>query len=355
MLEEIKGEKDPTVLDVVAIIKNGKKVLFHADSPMFEYQRTTKKREQVDVLPRFIPLSDNIPVVTDVIRHTSRANISLQTLVKGRVELPENEFDLTFVPSQIFRTYNIIRDGFVNIEHIHVTVDKDTFGLLNVMLSLSQMKVVEKMKDGSVSLLLNLINIPVISRQMTANVSLDEFKSLSTALIRSQGIVKGIKASVPTEDRKPLTMENEYGVEAAQWLSSIGVRDYGFIPKSKPRETTNHYVTTEVTWKLKGISSLPSVKEVMAKVEAKKTLTTREKLVYNGVTKAENVDDAQELLSTHQAEVKELQHLLSDMVFTLIIGKTWFAGEEDDVNTVVRVEDKDIPLTIEKRRVEVEV
>ena len=360
-LSYLPPENVTTVNDILTILTQGT-VHLHTKSSLFEYNRITKKQDAIDVLPRFLD-NGKPPLITDIVVHSERANVSLQTIMHGNVEIPENEWDIKYVPSNTFRNYTVIRDGILNIKTLHLTVDNRTQGALDTTLTSTQMDVLN-VRDDETEVVIHLSKLPVINRTMRTELSLRSFEAAITNLLQVQGIVKGIKSSTSIETRKTAGIENKYGKEAATWLSSLGVRDYGFSPKGRTAETKDHYVATEVKWAVKGMSSLPSVNEVKKKVSSNKKLTPREVLVYNGMRLVDAVspESVNEMLALYKKDVKNTQAYIGSMVQTIILGKTWFDGEPDVVDTEIEIiasagpeERIKIPLTISMRQVDIKV
>jgi len=347
-LNYLPVEDATTIMDVVGVLAQGD-VKIYTDSPMFKYKRTTKATTQAEELPRFTPSPGECSTVTGIVQHSSRANVSIQTIVNGTVEVPENEWDLKHIPTHITRNYTVIKDGVRNIDDLPVVVDDKTYDALTDILGLEQMTVVS---DNHI--IIHMSKLPVINRMMSRSVSLDSYVSLVERLTDLQGVVKGLKASISTENRKTDGMKEKYGDDAAGWLSSIGVRDYGFSPKTKSAESQDFYPATEVVYKLKGLSSLPSVKDVVKKLDADKPLTLRERLVHEGMMN--DASSPKEALEAAQSEVKGIQNELSKLTYSIIIGKTWFDGVEDDpVNAGAVILGEQVPLTISTKKSDIPI
>lgn len=346
-LNYLPPEDATTLMDVVGVLAAAEDVKLCVNSPLFKYNRTSKASKQAEELPMFVPNPEEAAKVTGVVTHSSRANVSIQTIINGSVKLPENEWNLNFIPSHITRNYTVIKDGIRNIDDLPLLVSDETYHRLAEILEPHQMSVI-----SATQVVVHLSKLPVINRVMSRSVDLDKFKHLVEDLTVYQGIVKGLKASIPTDQRKTEGMKEKYGEDAATWLSSIGVRDYGFSPKSKSVESTDSYPATEVVYKIKGLSSLPSVKDVQKKLDADKPLTLREKLVYNGLSAKS--DDMKQSLEAFQAEVRTTQTELSKMTYAIIIGKTWFDGVSDEtVDTKLDVLGESVPLTITMKKTDI--
>lgn len=349
-------EDASTVLDFLGVLSTSDDVGMVTDSRFFEYNRTSAARKQTDELPAFEEDTGKVKKVNGLVFNSTRANVSIQTQIEGVVEVPENEWDLKFIPSKQIRNYTIIRDGILNIPKLDLVIDQKTHDALKGMGA--SMEVVRSITDdGKVRVVLDLSRHPVISRQMVNDVTLGEFRETVSELFYAQGVVKGLKHHLPKGSKRFEGLADEYGEDAAKWLSSIGVRDYGFSPKVTSEKSGDVYMATEVSYKAKGLSSLPSTNAVMKKVEANKPFTISEFLVHNGINRGMTMseDAIKKALETEEANVKDLQENLSSMVYALIISKSWFEGEDDVVETELNYGKYSAKLTITTEKKEIAI
>lgn len=356
-LNYLPPENAPTVLDVLREIDKQEVVKIVVDSPDFDYVRTTRGSTTEEKLPRFISTPGQYATVTGLTYNSSRPNVSLQTLLTGTVEVPENEFDLKRVPSMQWRNYTVIRDGILNIKALPLLVSNDLITILDQM----HPELVDIVGDYDIGcyVVLHLDVLPVINRKMSESPDFEEFTFVMTRLLDQQGYVKGLKACLSEKDSKSEGLADKYGEDAAKWLSSIGVRDYGFSPVgTKSVEASDFYYATELEVKVKGLNSLPSANAALKKVKANKKMTVGEHLVYQGIQAGENLSN-EELKAAIKAinqSIKIEQATLSQIVYSMIIGKSWFDGVEEEVATAdLEFGDYTAPLTATITRKEIKL
>lgn len=326
-------EDAPTVLDALNVL-NDNDVQIVVDSKYFVYTRTTRGKEAKEELPKFIVTPGQMSKMTDLVYHSSRPNVSVQTVLKGTVQLPDNEFNLKMVPSTQFKNYTIIRDGILNVKSLPVVVDNAVAETLSQMHpELVEMISFMGEQNQKQYVVLHLSKLPVINRKMSKQVDLEKFKSIITDMNELQGYVKGLKACLSEKDTKSDGLASQYGEDAAKWLSSIGVRDYGFSPLVKTTESTDFYYSMELEYKIKGLSSLPSANAVQKKIDAKKNLTLSENLVWTGMKNGVSLDDKviKEYIKNATILIRQNQFELSQIVYQIVLGKTWFDGIDDEV------------------------
>jgi len=196
--------------------------------------------------------------LTSLVWNENRANLSVLCRIEGTVELPENQYDIKSVPSFQYRSYTLIKDGILNITKLPVNYTEDLYNLL-----LSKGINAEIQEDY---IILDLGSLPLVNRAMVKNCSANDLARQEWELIKLQGRKKVYdyyrKALFPKESK---SYAGTYGQEAAEWLQQNGITDYnGFAPKTTAAESTDFYMSVNLLTKVKGLSSLPKVEDVVA-------------------------------------------------------------------------------------------
>jgi hypothetical protein len=182
----------------------------------------------------------------------------------------------------IFRNYAIIRDGLVNVDKLPVRLTGGTVRSLREMgfplsavrnpsdetLDETVTRIRKAANEREVSFVIDLKSLPVINRKMVQAVSAKVLFEKEYDLCKARAAQKVYNTY--KKDHFPKTsvgFETAYGKDAATWLKEQGFTDYsGFAPKSVQEESTDFYVGKELHVGLKGLSSLPSLKEVKEKM-----------------------------------------------------------------------------------------
>ena len=329
-LEYIPDENATTVLDIMHSLNDGETKLV-IDSPYFSYNRIGRSKEKNDDLPKFVAKPGQTAKITDLVFNSSRPNVSIQTLLEGNIEVPENEFDIKYVPNKQFRNYAVVRDGLLNTTTLPVIVTQHTYHEL-VQLTDDITVIDNKMDQNMIYAVINLSKTPVIDRAMTKDIDFDVYRNIVKESFVVKGITKGLKYCLSAKDSKTESMKDTYGEKAAEWLSSIGIRDYGFSPKVSTKESTDFYYSTELECKVKGLSGLASKAAVEKKMKSGKDMTVSEYLVWEGMNLGQGLGDEQlkTLIAGYVQHSRKLDYELSQIVYAVIIGKTWFEDIELD-------------------------
>lgn len=407
----VPAEDAFTVLDLLAELMEEDENLLHLGHPAFAYQRVGRKtesaasrltaEEQAEVAdlsakarsaadleavqrriaeivvskPRAAAFKASdvdagVPFA-NVTLNESRPNVSLLTRQEGTVDVGENALGVPVeVPSFIWRNWTIVRDGILNVKVLPVSLARPTFDRLA-----AEGLVEGPYVDGAVYEL-PLEGLPIVNRRMVKRVSAKDCFRLQYEVARAKAAQKVFKhfeeLRFPKERAKGL--RDRYGAEAAEWLKGMGVTDGGFSPKVVQSEASDVYVGRELKIALKGLSSLPKVDDVVAKLASGKKLTASEALVapfvqewdqFIGSAIYKGAADPEALLKTWLVDksrhwvkrVRELNRELSEIKFSVVVGQTWFSefSSLDEGTLVIDVDGTPVQGTATIRDIEVEI
>jgi hypothetical protein len=331
--------------------------------------------------------------ISDLTFNQERPNISLLVKKTGYVDLSEallsasahvrNALPVKF-PTFIFRNYNIVRDGIVNVPKLPMLLSKEILTKLQeVVAKNDRYAFFNYYQDPATdTTVLNIDRLPVVNRKMTTAVSAEEFLQLEFKLAKAkaaQKVFNHYQKEIAPKVSKGYAVV--YGTEAAAWLSDHGLTDYnGFSPKETARASTDFYMGKQLDVSLKGFASLPTVKEVierMAKLTSPppggkgkptKPLSGGAALMAGAIKEVEAFLAAEKKESLREqwitgkqqaavAEVRSLALEKAKTLFSIVVGQVWFAEWKTlDENTMdINTELGPIKGTIEMTDVQVPV
>lgn len=278
--------------------------------------------------------------IGNLVFNENRPNVSIKIVKNGYVEIPTEKATELNIPNKInthvYRTYTIIKDGILNMKVLPVHLDEETFNKLKAE------DVVDGLYDAKKDYLLDLTKLPLINRNMVKNISAQEFFTSNLELEKlkaKQKVFKNYLQQVSPQKQEQLA--SLYGEEAAKWLESIGIKDYGFSPKISLEKSGDFYYSKELNVKIAGLSALPSLKAVQDKVAKGSKLTLADTLMIEAIKEYEsfvnspfvqNSTAKDSLIKTWLeaetkatiARVRELQHKLNIALYSIIVGQSWF-------------------------------
>ena len=310
---------------------------------------------------------DNGFSITSLTWNNKRANLSVQVRYNGYVMLPENSFDN--LPEKfetgIFRNYNIIKDGIIHTYVLPVSLSSETFDKLqeNGLLE-------GELYHPEQVYMLDFSSLPVINQKMVREASAEE-------LFRNHYQLTKLKArnSVFNYYKKRYldgaskSFVDEYGEEATAWLKELGISSYGFNPPVKTKPPTEETLVNTMEVKIDKMSSLPSAKGVVEKMEQGKAPTAREAILkpyidefqtfYKMVESIKDEDKRTNMIeewidakSTEiRKEKRELENSISRSKFLTIVGKSWFndLDSREEKELVLEVDQEERKFLIEDK------
>lgn len=351
-----------TIIDLMNILSEDDNNLIYPQHEAFSYKRIGSGSKQRDTSVKFEYSDKNKGYpISGIVFNEDRPNVSFRVKYDGYVSIPEDkqiEFDLPKnIKSFIYRNYTIIRDGIVNIRKLPVSLTENTLKVLQ-----NENIVNSEVKAGEV-FVLDTSKIPVINRNMVKTVTA---KQTFTNVFRLEQLKATQKVYKFYRDKyAPKKSEGFsvlYGEAASEWLKEVGVTDYnGFNPPSDSVPLNDVYTATELKISIKGLSSLPSVNDVLKKISAGKSLTLRESLLKPAIDKVTNFLDnndvnKNELVKTWLksetnnviSKVREINNKISKTKFAIILGHVWFNDLAVGENSMtINIDGNDIHVTAE--------
>ena len=354
-----------TILDLMQILSDDDNNLIYPQHEAFGYKRIGAGSKQRDESVKFEIADKNKGYpISGIVFNEDRPNLSFRVKYDGYVNLPEkrDEFGLPEkIKSYIYRNYTIIRDGIVNIRKLPVSLTQKTIDVLR------EENLIDASTQAGEVFVLDVSKVPVINRNMVKSVSAKEtFTKVFNLekLKATQKVLKFYRDQYAPKKSEGFSVI--YGEDAAAWLKEIGVTDYnGFNPPSDSVPMNDVYTATELKIAVKGLSSLPSVNDVLKKMDAGKALTLRESLLEpaikdvkafmdsplcaNSSTKDELVkawlkSETNNIISDVRTEINKI----SRTKFAIILGHVWFNDlAVGETSMTLTVGGKDITVNAE--------
>lgn len=163
----------------------------------------------------------------------------------------------------------------------------------------------------------------------------------------AQKVYNSFLKEMKPEGKKSEGWEAQYGAEAAAWLKEQGFTEYsGFAPKSVVAEAKDFYMSKEMSVSLKGLASLPTLKDVKDRM-AKGKLTASASLMAQFVTEVESeiggatgepaIKLIEQKVEAQKAKVRDLIFQKATALFAITVGQVWpseFKSIDDNTLTM---------------------
>ncbi|MDO8690535.1 MAG: hypothetical protein Q7R39_11090 [Dehalococcoidia bacterium] len=319
--------------------------------------------------------------------NSERPNVSFRVKKEGVVslkarmtnaplEITENVED-TFRTFQ-YRTYTVVKDGLINLEVLPMHLSLTTLDRLSGLeeKGLLQRGAFRCDPQNHDVMLLDLLKIPVINRRMVQTISAKAFITKQYALLSAKAEQKVLNHFVAEKcpEKESASFKETYGEAGALWLKEQGITDYsGFSPPHTVQApATDVYRAKEMTVLLKGLSSLPAMKDVLDRMalpatDKKAKLNAGAQLMQPTITKVMRCIDSfpekamMSWLRERQREAviatRKLMFEIAKTTFITCVGQVWFTDLDPSENTLkVKMADGlEIEGTITMREVDIEI
>lgn len=332
----------------------------------------TEMQNIKEVKAEFKPFQDNPACAINRMEISeSKPNVSIGVTIPGVVHLPVSAQEKG-LPSQvnsvIHRNFSIINNGIVHTRSIPVSVGQETFDLLK---SEGVFDVNETWEEGKV-MIANLENLPVMNRNMVKTANAKQLFEEYFKLMELKATAKVLKSYYakyePLSSSKKLV--EMFGEENAEYLKGLGLTDGGFSPAKKTLGYEDEVITRELKISIKGLSSLPSVKDAEAaldKAEGKlEKLTLSNYLMaltikqyrdfVNGMGVMEESQRDEmckkwlETLTKHIIkQTRAAQKRIAVKNFAVVVGQVWFEdlGSIENTSMDVKLASRDVACKVE--------
>lgn len=305
----------------------------------FAYNRTTSKRVEKDGVnhAKFISFDKTLDL-NNLVFNSSRPNISIQTVQDGVVKLPDNDLGLTTVKSKQTKNYTIVRDGIYNVSTLPILFpSQDMMALIEDEL---KGHLYFKDVDGVTNItkqegnmfFIDLKKYPLVTSNMVQSQSVRSFMQLAVELEVLLANQKVLNHLLKDTGVKTTLLSSQYTKEQVDYLVSLGVKDYGYAPPSETVKGTDAINVLEFNYKIKGLSSLPSIKAVDDKLNKNAKLNMGDTLIMKSLNIFDGLSVDALLLNKKNLtiHIKELQKQVAEVSYSLILGRQWFSDTPND-------------------------
>jgi hypothetical protein len=277
-----------SVFDAITMLGNSDALYV----PGNDYKRVGLKTEdQFNLFKKDASKLSTAPM-SDIVFNRDKLNVSLRFTVEGNVGLnPKQAEEVGLpksVPAKIFRNHTIIKDGGVNVPEMRVlmpqaTLDvlRDAQGSVDFIQDVQPVAVVE---NGTAyqDVRLNLAVLPIINRgyldafpttesvyaALKQQLVLDARAKVLNHYVKATGAT--IKASTVTDEQ--LKILKDHGLDGGFIYSGVD-------NKTASKEDGDFYESRSLSFNIKGMASLPSVKDVLKRMDEKKAFTAGQQVV----------------------------------------------------------------------------
>jgi hypothetical protein len=309
-------------------------------------EEITSVRDSVKFVP--FSLADGVDI-NSIVYNESRPNISVSTTLNGYVELDDEVVSKFGLPksfkTSITRSYTIVKDGIKNLTVIPVRLTINTFAKLQ-----SNGILTDETYFADKTYYIDLTKIPIINRNMVSEVNGAEYFKECFELEKLKALQKVYKYKLDAmKTGTSASFVALYGDAGAQYLEDFGIRTYGFSPKVKTDKIGDSYYAKELSIKISGLSSLPTINATLKKQTEGKKINLADQLILDALKLCESEIEAFNLLNPDDKEaekafletrtkeiitsVRAVQFKMNRAMYAIVVGQVWFKGFENPDET----------------------
>jgi len=341
------------VLDVLNKLMDDNDASFYPYHDGFKYNKVSKPTKFVEGYSKF-NANDNVQCsMDDLVWNKELLNLSVRATIDGTIQLQDKEgvtaSDVGFTdeyPVFVYRNYTFIKDGVVNVKKFFVSTSQETYDYF-----VSNGVVVNDTRSENGIYGIELTNLPAINRDMVdGGTSATKMCSYVKKDMELSGEIKALKDFLKNEFDNASSFDNKLlSDKQKEFLIANGVdADKGGVynPKTETVDTTDMYIAKTFQIKIKGLSSIPSVKKVVDKINNNKKRTLSESVVEVGLVKYEafkettDDEDMRKLwlnkeIARIKSEQKSLRKYVQQTKFAILLGGKWFDEFESRADNVL--------------------
>jgi hypothetical protein len=350
-----------SVLDLMEDLMADEEALFYPNHAEFEYKRTGRATEDKPGALKFKADTEAGSPISDLTWNQTRLNLSLRATIPGTVELPKAFKGLKNpYPCVTFRNYVIIKDRYLHTTKLPVSLSEETF---NKLQSKGIIHFNARWNPGH-KFILSLDDLPVINKATAEGRKTTAAQTAKTVIqeLKLMGTLKALKAKY--NELTGSTVAQDQGSKLTEdqkaFLAQYHIKNGTFNPPQDPQPPTDFYEAPEFDIKVKGLSSLPSVKDVEEKLAKKGNLTLSQSFVNEGLLLFEKINKGKDVAEKLKKEIlklnKELAHVRSETQkdkFALVLSKRWYPDLKTRENAKVSVGELEVTFSLKEVRIDI--
>lgn len=295
------------------------------------------------VKPKFIPNdSSGCAKLSTLAFNTERANVNITVSLKGKVvNLPANQWGMNEYETHITRSYNIIKDGILNVTRMPVTLDGETRAKFD-----SLGLIVETLEpvNGKEVVLIDFSELPIINKSMLQSLNASEFTKEYLSL-EEQKAAQKVFRYFDQQMNPPVSITNDEQKDT--FLTMLGITKNGFNPPSTAAPSTDVYMAPNLECKFAGLSSLPSIPNAQKKRDENKKLNLADKMILKYCDMVNNLislnsesagETIRDLTKKVVAQKRSLEYNIANKTISLILSRGWFKDLEGFDDTKVELQ-----------------
>jgi len=346
---------------------------FYPTHHSFRYQRIGKSQEISQDYPKFVADPNARSKIGSLTWNDTKLNLSVLTKIGGSVTLLPKAVDgqilvaeevglASTYPTHVWRNFTIVKDGNLNVSVLPVSVTKEAH------LALFKQGLIDDDTwcDGAIYYV-HIDRIPIVNRSIANGRT--SGKALCEKVLEEHRLRASLKALKWLRDQNMGESEQSpkthLSVLQTKLLHANGIDPIKnvFSPPTAHAKSTDFYMAKTFDIKVAGLSSLPKVEDVIAKMDGgKKKATRAETLVFAGVEAFRKagldgmpvtVKDSwlADTIDKLTSELAVVRRYIQETKFAVVLGKKWFDEFASLAETELTIGDQRLTFDLGEQKV----
>lgn len=360
------------LLNALEVLMADQDAYFYPYNKEFSYKKIGVSSTTKEGFPEFTAQHDVRCPLNKLTWNDTKLNLSVLARIDGTIEfqpkpLDQDDYDKfgfsKKYPTYVWRNYTIVKDGFLNVQKLPVSMSVDTFSKLKFNDVIDSTEIWEKDKIVT----LNLSAVPIINKVIAeGKTSATDLCKKAFKEITLEGEIKALKyCKDKLEEKKTVIASTVFTEAQTRFLENNGVTKNGFNPPSIKSDATDFYMAKEFKIQIKGLSSLPKVEDVIKKISDNKDLTPSQELVAKGLRifwdsnahkkEKENMQLVwlNNTIMDKQKELVTIRQEIQKTKFSVLLAKQWFQEFTSREENELTIDDKMYTIVLKETKVEI--
>lgn len=355
----LPADDAPCVLELVNALAASEAKYIPFSKNVESYKRIGKKVDESYSTFHRYEFKTPVGYFSDLVYSDERLNLSVKFTIPGyvqlnpmsakKVNLPEQ------IPTDIFRTHTLIKDGQLNLKKIEVEIE-EVGSDLNKFFA---MGVLQKVDDRRY--IIELSKLPIINNKMVNSASIEKIFESTRNISKLEAYQKVVKYHMDQisenagDEVKKTGIFSNLNPDQIKVLEEHGLSDKGwykgFQTVAPKAEESDYYEARLMKFYIKGVTTLPSINKYLEAKAKNKVTTTSLLLLENSwkdfeklnVPSGATLEAKRAIENELRAAKKKLnteRMLINGVKISKALNNDWFPGLKTDEKGNYLYEDK---------------
>ncbi|MCM1220812.1 MAG: hypothetical protein NC548_40625, partial [Lachnospiraceae bacterium] len=352
----IPSDHAPCIMDILKILTNSNNAKYRYAS---DYNRIgVKVQDNFDLFQRDKD-ADILTPISELVLNKSRLNVSIRSSIPGTVKLnPRRAKQVGLpdvIPSKIYRTQTLIKDGIPNMSEASFQVDDRTLTDIRILLgdTFDRDVTVQQVSEDCYDIKIDFSSLPVINHSYVGDctdcsillkeVYRQQYNQAAQKVLNMMldEVYAYRKRNGIFDTTKQMAMYTPQQIEVLQEHGLNDRAEYVGVANAKD-PSGDSYIARELEFQLKGYSTLPTIEKFKQKINDGSKLNGPEQMMKDAMDSANAIlhslkygsnqylENLKLTLATVKANLANSRVAICSQKIALVLTGEWFGNLEVD-------------------------